>query len=46
MQQKVRHWEDARTHGIWFRGEVEQTLREADDPNVRRISNDDVWTDW
>ena len=35
-----------RAHDAWFRGEVEQALREADDPNVQRIPNGDVRSDW
>lgn len=33
-------------HGAWFRAEVEQALREADDPATRRVANEDVKMDW
>lgn len=29
-----------REHEAWFRGEVEQALREADDPSIQRIPHD------
>jgi hypothetical protein len=36
----------ARQHVEWFLGEVEHAMREADDPTVIRIPNDDVWSNW
>lgn len=36
----------ARAHDALFRAEVEQGLREADDPATRRISDEDVMTAW
>jgi hypothetical protein len=36
----------ARQHVEWFQGEVEQAMREADDPTVIRIPNDDVRFNW
>jgi hypothetical protein len=30
----------------WFQGEVEQAMRDADDPAVIRIPNDDVRSNW
>lgn len=41
MREAVAQDQDAR-----FRREVEQGLREADDPTVRRIPHDEVRTDW
>jgi hypothetical protein len=35
-----------REHDAWFRAEVEQGLREADDPTVRRIPNVVVRQRW
>ena len=32
----------AREHDAWFRAEVEQGLREADDPNVVLIAHEEV----
>jgi len=36
----------ARQHVEWFRGEVDQAMREADDPTVICIPNDDVRSNW
>jgi hypothetical protein len=36
----------ARQNVEWFQGEVEQAMREADDPAVIRIPNDDVRSNW
>ena len=33
-------------HADWFKGEVERAVREADDPTVMRISNEEVKTKW
>ncbi len=33
-------------HDIWFRDEVEQALREADDPQVPRVSDAEVAKRW
>jgi predicted transcriptional regulator len=33
-------------HDVWFRGEVEQALREADDPSIERIPDDKVRASW
>ena len=42
MREAVRRRHEARAHDAWFRGEVEQGMREADDPNVPRIPHQDV----
>jgi len=42
MRDFIRRQRDAREHDSWFRGEVEQALREVDDPAVRRIPHDEV----
>jgi hypothetical protein len=42
MRDFIRRRRDARDHDSWFRGEVEQALREVDDPAVRRIPQDGV----
>jgi predicted transcriptional regulator len=42
----VRRQRDARAHDAWFRGQVEQALREADDPTVERIPNGEVEASW
>jgi predicted transcriptional regulator len=46
MRDFVQHRREAREHEVWFRAEVEQGVREADDPLVRRISHEDVTADW
>ncbi len=46
MRQEIGVGGTGRAHDAWFRGEVEQALREADDPNVQRIPNGDVRSDW
>ncbi len=46
MRQIVRHQNEAGEHDAWFRAEVEQAIREADDPRVRRIPNEEVQSNW
>ncbi len=46
MREAVRQQRDVGEHDTWFRQEVEQALREADDPGVRRVPNDEVRTNW
>ena len=38
--------DSANEHAAWFRDEVEQGMREADDPAVRRIPHEDVRSKW
>ena len=33
-------------HDAWFRGEVENALREAADPNVKWVAHEEVAADW
>jgi predicted transcriptional regulator len=42
MREAVQRQHEARAHDAWFRGEVEQGMRAADDPNVPRIPHEDV----
>ena len=42
MREFVQRQKDARDHAAWMHREIEQGLREADDPTVRRIPHDDV----
>ncbi len=42
MREFVERQRQARDYDAWFRAEVEQGLREADDPNVPRIPNEEV----
>ncbi len=46
MREAVQRQQEAREHDAWFRGEVEQGMREADDPAVRRIPHEDVRSNW
>jgi predicted transcriptional regulator len=45
MREYVKRQTEARDHDTWFREQVEQGLREADDPNVKRIPNEEVIAD-
>jgi hypothetical protein len=42
MRDFVERQREAREHDAWFRAEVEQAMREADDPNVKRIPHEVV----
>ncbi|HWK43233.1 MAG TPA: antitoxin of toxin-antitoxin stability system [Stellaceae bacterium] len=46
MRDFIRQRREAREHDVWFRTEVEQGMREADDPGVKRIPHDDVASNW
>lgn len=46
MRDFVQRQRQAREHDAWFRAEVEQGMREADDPEVRRIANEDATAGW
>ncbi len=35
-----------REHGAWFHAEVEQGMREADDPSVKRVPQEEVSAKW
>jgi predicted transcriptional regulator len=42
----MRNYVDRAEHEAWFREEVEQSLREADDPNVELIPHEEVVRKW
>jgi predicted transcriptional regulator len=42
MRDFVRRQRDARAHDAWMRAEIEQGLREADDPATVTVSNEEV----
>jgi predicted transcriptional regulator len=42
MRDFVERQRAAREHDAWFRSEVEQGLREANDPAVKRIPHEEV----
>ncbi len=46
MREAVQRQEEAREHDAWFRSEVAQAVREADDPNLRRVPHDEVRSNW
>ncbi|MDR6294277.1 putative transcriptional regulator [Inquilinus ginsengisoli] len=46
MRDFVTRQRAAREHDAWFRAEVEQGMREADNPTVERIPQEDVSTKW
>jgi hypothetical protein len=46
MRAFVRQQRDGRDHDAWFRTEVEEALREADDPDIRRIPHETVSETW
>jgi predicted transcriptional regulator len=46
MRDFVQRQRQAREHDAWFRAEVEQGMREADDPAVQRISHEDATASW
>jgi predicted transcriptional regulator len=46
MREFIQRQHETREHDAWFRSEVEQAMREADDSTVARISNEDVQSNW
>jgi predicted transcriptional regulator len=42
----MRNYVERAEHDAWFREEVEQSLREADDPNVELIPHHEVVRKW
>ncbi len=46
MRDFVKQQRAAREHDAWFRAEVEQGLREADNPNVKRIPHEEISAKW
>jgi hypothetical protein len=42
----MRNYVERAEHNAWFRAEVEQSLKEADDPNVELISRGEVVRKW
>ncbi len=46
MRDFVERQRAAREHDSWFRSQVEQGLREADDPKVPRIPHNEVASGW
>jgi predicted transcriptional regulator len=46
MRETVEREQEAREHDQWFRAEVEEGLREADDPNTVWISHEEMVEKW
>ena len=46
MRDTIEREKNARAHDAWFRGEVEQALREADNPKTPRIAHENVDSNW
>jgi len=46
MRNLVQRQKQTAEHDSWFHDEVEQALREADDPSVRRVPHEDVLSRW
>ena len=46
MRKFVEQQREAREHDVWFRAEVEQGMREADDPTIQRIPHEQVTSNW
>jgi hypothetical protein len=46
MQDFIRRQREIREHDAWFRSEVEQALRELDDPDVELIDNEEIAASW
>lgn len=44
--ERLRRAHEAAAHDKWFRAEVEQAIKEADDPNAQWVSNEDAKKSW
>lgn len=44
--ERLRHAHQTAAYDKWFRAEVEQGLKEADDPNTQWVSNEDAKASW
>jgi predicted transcriptional regulator len=42
----MRDYVERAEHDVWFRAEVEQSLKEADDPNVELVPHEEVVRKW
>ena len=42
----MRDYVERAKHDVWFRAEVEQSLKEADDPNVELVPHGEVVRKW
>jgi predicted transcriptional regulator len=46
MRDFVKQQRAGREHDAWFRAQVEKAMREADNPNVKRIPHEEISTKW
>lgn len=46
MREFIQRQHESREQDAWMRAEIEQGIREADDPGVPRIPNEEVEADW
>lgn len=46
MRDFIRRQDEAHEHDAWFRTQVEQAVREADDPAIERVSHEDIGAAW
>lgn len=46
MRDFIQQQENTRAHEAWFRAEVAQGLREADDPAVERVPHHEAAASW
>lgn len=44
--ERLRHAHQAAAYDKWFRAEVEQGIKEADDPDTQWVSNEDAEKSW
>jgi hypothetical protein len=42
----MRDYVERAEHDVWFRAEIEQSLREAEDPNVELVPHEEVVRKW
>lgn len=46
MRDFIAQRQAEREHDAWFRGQVEEAVRQADDPTVARIPHEQIADDW
>jgi hypothetical protein len=46
MRDEVRRWHESQVHDTRFRTEVDQALRDVDEPTADRVPHDHVISSW
>ena len=46
ISERMKRAHEAAAHDTWFRAEVEQGIKEADDPSTQWVSNEDANKSW